>query len=112
MINKLKFLYEGISFYDKHTKNIIKVIINERYFKFTINDKTYYFTLKDDGRCFFDGTDYYLIPEDISQYPTLNDLSVANTKNDGKPDYSVAQHQDILEDLKNKLMESEEKIDN
>ena len=104
MDKKLKFLSEGVSFCDEYTKNIIKFKLSEVYFTITINDKTYFFTLKDDGRCFFDGTEYCLMAKDVSTYPTLNDLSSANIRNDGKPcSDNEQQNREIVEQIKNDL---------
>lgn len=84
MNNKLKFLHKGLDFYDDQTKNLIKIKITNQYFILTINSKSYYFTLNNEGKCIFDGLGYLCLPEEISNYPTLNDLRKCNSNDVNK----------------------------
>lgn len=75
MNNKLKFLNEGLIFYDELTKNLIKIKLTNTDFTISINHKRYFFILNDEGKCKYDGVCVFNIPEDITVYPTLRELS-------------------------------------
>ena len=107
MNNKLKFLHEGLDFYDEQTKNLIKIKITNQYFTLTINSKCYYFTLNDEGKCIFDGLDYYCLADEVIAYPTLNDLRKYNSDDVNKNnDEEMQLFNDLVNDVINKNNES------
>ena len=107
MNNKLKFLHDGLDFYDEQTKNLIKIKITNQYFTLTINSKGYYFTLNDEGKCIFDGLDYSCLPDEVTAYPTLNDLRKCNKDNVNKNnDEEIQLFNDLVNNVISKNNES------